>query len=207
MVAYHCNTNVILIEPFQTREDRHRIPAYTCIMTRLKTCSHVIYHQVLDNEGSKEYRLHVTDIWAATYQLVPPNVHHRNIAERAIRRFKAHFLSILAGILSSFPNYLWDKLLPQTELSLNLLCQSTVAHPTSAWEDFNGPFNFDATPLGPIGCRVLIHNKPYTRTSWAFCARDGFYVGPALQHYHFFQVVDTATKSTLISDTVEFRHE
>ena len=37
MVAYHCNTNAILVEPFQTREDCHCIPAYTRIMTRLKT--------------------------------------------------------------------------------------------------------------------------------------------------------------------------
>ena len=26
MITYHCGTNVILIEPFQSREDRHRIP-------------------------------------------------------------------------------------------------------------------------------------------------------------------------------------
>ena len=112
MVADHCNTNAILIEPFQTREDRHRIPAYTRIMTRLKTRGHIIDHQVLDNEASKEYHRHVTGIWTATHQLVPPDVHRRNIAERAIHTFTAHFLSILAGIPPSFPNYLWDKLLP-----------------------------------------------------------------------------------------------
>ena len=133
MVAYHYDTNAILIDPFQTREDRHRIPAYTRIMTRLKTRGHVVDHQVLDNEASKEYRRHVNDIWKATYQLVPPNVHRRNIAKRAIRTFKAHFLSILAGIPSSFPNYLWDNLIPKTELSLNILCQSTIAPLTSAW--------------------------------------------------------------------------
>ena len=106
MVAYHCDTNVILIEPFQTWEDRHRITSYTRIMTRLKTCSHVVDHQVLDKEASKEYLRHITKIWKATYQLVPPDVHRRNIAERAIRTFKSHFLSILVGIPSSFPNYL-----------------------------------------------------------------------------------------------------
>ena len=96
-------------------------------MTRLKTRGHVIDHQVLDNEASKEYRRHVSDIWAATYQLVPPAVHRRNIAERTIRTLKAHFLSILASIPPSSPNYLWEKLTPQTELSLNLLLQSTIA--------------------------------------------------------------------------------
>ena len=53
MVAYHYDTNAILVESFQTREDCHRIPAYTCIMTRLKTRGHIIDHQVLDNEASK----------------------------------------------------------------------------------------------------------------------------------------------------------
>ena len=100
-----------------------------------------------------------------TYQLVPPDVHRRNISESAIRTFKAHFLLILSGIPPSFPNYLWDKLIPQTELSLTLLRQSTIAPLLYAREDFNGPFNFDATPLGPIGCRVLVHNKPFTRAS------------------------------------------
>ena len=165
MVAYHCDTNAILIEPSQTIEDRHRIPTYTRIMTRLKTRSHIINHQVLDNKASKEYRRHITEIWAATYQLVPPNIHRRNIAKRAIRTFKDHFLSILAGIPSSFPNYLWDKILPQTKLSLNLPGQSTIAPFLSIWEAFNSPFNFNSTPLGPIGCRVLIHNKPSTRAS------------------------------------------
>ena len=61
--------------------------------------------------------------------------------------------------------------------------------------------------LGSRICRVLIHNKPSTRASWAFLARDGFYVGPALLHYRYFQVVDTTNKSTLISDTIQFRHD
>ncbi|KAL7478322.1 hypothetical protein ACHAW6_004091 [Cyclotella cf. meneghiniana] len=60
-------------------------------------------------------------------------------------------------------------LLPQTELSLNLLQQSSVAPSLSAWEYFNKvPFNFDATPLEPCSCPVIIHNKPNKQTSWAF---------------------------------------
>ena len=56
MVAYHCNTNTILIKTFHTQEDRHHIPAYTRITTRLNTHSHIVDHQVLDKEASKEYR-------------------------------------------------------------------------------------------------------------------------------------------------------
>eukprot|EP00804_Cyclotella_cryptica_P010308 CCRYP_012223-RA/>CCRYP_012223-RA protein AED:0.11 eAED:0.15 QI:0/0/0/1/0/0.5/2/0/935 len=206
MLAYHCDSNAILVEPFQSRHDRHRITAHGRIMTCLKEKGHIIQHQILDNEASKEYRRTITDDWKATYQLVPPNVHRANTAERAIQTFKEHFLSILAGIDISFPNYLWDKLLPQTELTLNLLRQATIAPSLSAWEAFHGAFNYDATPLGPMGCPVIIHNKASTRKSWDFRGRDGFSIGPALLHYRCFQVVDSATKNLIISDTVEFRH-
>ena len=52
--------------------------------------------------------------WGATYQIVPPNVHRRNITERAIITFKAHFLEILAGVDTDFPKFMWDNLLVQT---------------------------------------------------------------------------------------------
>jgi len=208
MLAYHCDSNAILVEPFQSRADRHRIPAYTRLMSRLQARGHTVDHQVLDNECSAEYIRTITEDWKATYQLVPPNVHRRNLAERAIQTFKAHFLSILAGLSKAFPNYLWDKLLPQTELTLNLLRQSTIAPDMSAWEFYNkAPFNFDATPIGPCGCPVIIHNKPNKRASWAFRGRDGFNIGPALSHYRCFEVVDSDTKALVISDTVEFRHD
>jgi hypothetical protein len=208
MLAYHCDSNAILVEPFQSRSDRHRIPAYTRLMSRLQARGHTVDHQVLDNECSAEYIRTITEDWKATYQLVPPDVHRRNLAERAIQTFKAHFLSILAGLSKAFPNYLWDKLLPQTELTLNLLRQSTIAPDMSAWEFYNkAPFNFDATPIGPCGCPVIIHNKPNKRASWAFRGRDGFNIGPALSHYRCFEVVDSDTKALIISDTVEFRHD
>ena len=75
-----------------------------------------------------------------------------------------------------------------------------------AWEFFHGPFDFNKTPLAPVGCRVLIHAKPSTRRSWDFRAKDGFYIGPALDSYRCFNLVTCDTKSQVISDTVEFRH-
>ena len=67
-----------------------------------------------------------------TYQLVPPDLNRRNAAERAIRTVKAHFLVILAGVAIDFPRHLWDLLMPQTELTLNLLRQSTANTDISA---------------------------------------------------------------------------
>jgi hypothetical protein len=96
--------------------------------------------------------------------------------------------------------------LPQAELTLNLLRQSHINPRVSAWEFFQGPFDFAKTPLAPIGCRVLIHAKPATRQSWDYRATDGFYIGPALDSYRCFKLVKCDTQSQVISDTVEFRH-
>ena len=121
--------------------------------------------------------------WGVTYQPVPPDLHRRNAAERAIRTVKAHFLAILADVAIDFPRHLWDFLLPQAELTLNLLRQSAANPEISAWEAFNGPFNYNATPLGPLGINVIAHAKPSNRLSWSFRGRDGSSVGVSLEHY------------------------
>ena len=176
-------------------------------MTRLTKSGHGVDLQILDNEFSAAYKLHIEEKWGAKFQLVPPDVHLCNIAKRVIRTFKVHFLAILAGISDSFPNYMWDRLLPQTELTLNLLFQSNILLSMLAWENYNGPFNFDSTPIGPIGCPFIIYNKPLTRKSWQFHGRKGFNIGLALNHYCCFRVADTVTKALLFSDTVEFMRD
>jgi hypothetical protein len=61
-----------------------------------------------------------------TYQLVPPHCHRRNAAERAIRIFIEHFVAGLFSVDPDFPLHLWDRLLPQAEITLNLLRTSSM---------------------------------------------------------------------------------
>jgi hypothetical protein len=131
-------------------------------------------------------------------------MHCCNWTKRTICMFKDHFLAILAGVNSAFPPYLWNLLLPQAELTPKLLQQATLNPLISAWEIFQGPFNFNKMPLGPVGGCVLIHAKPASCRSWDFCAKNGFYIGPALESYRCFKLVNADTKSQVISDTVEF---
>jgi hypothetical protein len=93
-------------------------------------------------------------------------MHRKNKVERMIQHFKNHVLAILAGVDPAFPPYLWNLLLPQAELMINLRCQLAVNPKISACEYFNGPFNFNKTPLAPSGCTVLIHAKATTCKSW-----------------------------------------
>ena len=206
MVAYHQDANAILVQPFQTKHDHHRIPAYTAIMNRLKARGLHVTRHVLDNEASTAYRHAITATWSCTYQLVPPDMHRRNAAERAIRTFKAHFLTTLASIDPTFPANRWDLLLPQAELTINLLRQARTNPLISAWECINGPFNFDATPMGSPGCRALIHAKAATRRSWDFRSAEGFYLGPALHHYRCYTLLKRESQAVVISDTICFRH-
>jgi hypothetical protein len=167
MIAFHANGNLILQQAFKSKSDRHCIAAYNTIMTFL--AAHWLYVdlQILDNRASSTYNKEaITFKWTTTFQLVPPDMRHCNRAECTICTFKDHFLAILAGVNSASPPYLWDLLLPQAKLTLNLLRQAILNPQISAWKFFQGPFDFNKMPLGPVGCCILIHAKPASCWSW-----------------------------------------
>ena len=60
-------------------------------MQRISDRGHKVDVQVLYNEVRSKYIKVITKDCQAKFQLVPPNVHRRNVAKRAIRTFKAHF--------------------------------------------------------------------------------------------------------------------
>jgi hypothetical protein len=93
--------------------------------------------QTLDNEASAALKnfFTVNDI---AYQLVPPHCHRRNAAERAIRTFKEHFVAGISSVDPSFPLHLWDRLLPQAEITLNLLRTLRLHPQLSAAAHFHG---------------------------------------------------------------------
>ena len=97
-------------------------------------------------------------------------------------------------------------ILPQTEITLNLLRQSLINPLMSVWEHFNGTFDFSVTPMGQMDCHIIINNEPSKQKYWDHLGRDGFYVGPALENYRCFKFVDSKTKSISISNTVKFMH-
>ncbi len=81
-------------------------------------------------------------------ELVPPRCHQCNAAEVAICNFKAHFLSVLAGVANNFPPNLWDQLLPQTKITINLIRQSNATPNVSACSHLSEPFDYTKMPLG-----------------------------------------------------------
>ena len=69
-----------------------------------------------------------------------------------------------------------------------------------------GAFNYDATPLGPLGCPVMIYKKKSNRKSWDFRSKEGWSVGVSFEHYRCQLVIPEDTREINVSDTVEFLH-
>ena len=161
----------------------------------------------IDNEGSRL----VDQLFAANNiqrEYVPAGDHRANKAERAIRDAKAHLIASLCLVHREFPLKLWDELLPQTELTLNLLRPWRPNPTVSAYHGLYGhQYNFDAHPLAPVGTLVVIHNaRPPAgdRLSWSPHGAEGFYLGPALDHYRAYRVYDAITTGLRVSNSLSW---
>ena len=84
IVAHHCNSNAILVDPFNTSKDKHRLEAYKSIMARLRKNGMLVNPQILNNEDSTKFKHIITEELGINYQLVPLDIHIRNAAEQAI---------------------------------------------------------------------------------------------------------------------------
>ena len=126
---------------------------------RLKHAGIVPSKHVLDNAVSSAMTDVIRDKYNVELELVTPGCQRRNAAEVANRNFKAHFLSVLAGVADDFPLTLWDHLLPQTEITLNLLRQSNATPIVFAHAHFSGPFDYNKMPFALMGCAAQIHEK------------------------------------------------
>ena len=110
-------------------------------------------------------------------------MHRRNIAERAIRTFQAHFIAGLCSTHKDFPLNLWDRLLPQATMTLNMLQASNRNPKVSAHKYIFGQFDLQKTPIAPPGTKSIIHLKPNQRTTFGHKGSECWYIGPCLQHY------------------------
>jgi hypothetical protein len=135
---------------------------------------------------------------------VPPHCHRHNAAERAIRTFKEHFVAGLSSVDPAFPLHLWDRLLPQAEITLDLLRTSRMHPQLSAAAHFHGLVDYNKTAFAPPGCKIIAHEKPVKRRTWAPHGQHGYSLGPAMHHYRCQNVYISTTASKRIVDTLEF---
>ena len=202
-VLYDFDSNNIITSPVKNRTKGEIKQAYEKLLGKLKSAGLKPKLQRMDNEASDILKDYIQSE-KIDFQLVPPHNHRRNLAERAIQTFKDHFITILCSVNPDFPMHLWCKLLPQAELTLNLLRTSRINPKLSAYAQMHGQFDFNRTPLAIPGTKVIVHEKPSQRQSWGNRGVDGWYLGPAMEHYRCWNCYITETGAERSADVVEF---
>jgi hypothetical protein len=132
--------NYIKVVPIKSRSASEWVKAYGSIHQELTAKGFKPKLQTLDNEALTALK-NFSTAQNIDYQLVPPHCHRRNAAERAIKTFKEHFVAGLYSVDPSFPINLWDRLLPQAEITLNLLRTSHLHPRLSAAAHYHGLVN------------------------------------------------------------------
>jgi hypothetical protein len=173
LTVYCYDANAILMEPLQNCKAETILDAYKKIVAKLVAGGCRSKLQRMDNKCSTLLKEYMQDE-KINYQLVPPHDHRQNATEQAIRTAKNHFIAGLCSTDPNFPMSQWDQLLPQAELTLNLLCGSRINPKLSAYEQLFGQYDFNRTPIAPPGIKVLAHVKSKVCKTWAPHALDGY---------------------------------
>jgi hypothetical protein len=203
MVCYIYDCNYVKFITMESRSASEWVKEYDSDHQELTVKGFKPKLQTLDNEASAALE-NFSTVNYVTYQLVPPHCHRRNAAERAIRTFKEHFVVGLSSVDPSFPLHLWDILLPQAEITLNLLQTSRLHPQLSAAAHFHGLVDYNNTAFAPLGSKIIEHEKPEKRRTWAPHGQHGYSLGPAMHHYQCQNVYISTTASERIVDTLEF---
>ena len=173
MVMYYIDGSYIMMELMTSRKENKMIRAYEVLIGRLKERGFYPKKQMLDNEISKEYRKAII-AQEIEPEWVPKEAHRRNAAEKAIQTGKSHIKSCLAGCDPSFPMHLWDRLLPQIELTCILLRPANANTNVSAYQYLYGNHDYNRMLLHPLGCAIQAFIEPGKRRSREEQSKDGW---------------------------------
>jgi hypothetical protein len=154
IATYH---GYIHVEPAKSHETDELIQVMKRVYQFYGQHKQEITKHVMDNEVTNSMRDYIKSRTPSVeLQLVPPNNHRANTAERAIRTWQRSFISTMATADKGCPPYLWDEAIPQIELAMNLLKPYKKNNMVSAYEGVNGKtYDFAAHPIAPFGTKVL----------------------------------------------------
>jgi hypothetical protein len=166
MILYDYDSNAILAKTNKDRTSPELLKAFQVMEQELVARGLKPKLMQLDNKASKLLKdyLYKQDI---TFQLVPPYSHIRNSVERATISFKDHLIASLCSTYKSFPVHLWDRIMPQEVITLNMLRTSRINPKLSVATHLFGQYDFNRAPMAPPGTRIIAHETPGRRRKWA----------------------------------------
>jgi hypothetical protein len=72
-----------------------------------------------------------------------------------------------------------------------MLRTSRINPKLSAATHIFGQYDFNRAPMAPPETRIIAHETQKRRRTWAPHGEDGWYIGPALEHYRCYTVYIT----------------
>jgi hypothetical protein len=127
MICYSYDVNYIMPIAMKSKSGAEWVRAFGVVFDEMTAKGFKPKLQTMENEASAALKKYFTEK-EMNYQLVPPHCHRTNAAEIAIRTFKEHFKAGIATVDPDFSAHFWERLLPQAEITLNLLRASRL-HP------------------------------------------------------------------------------
>jgi hypothetical protein len=91
--------------------------------------------------------------------------------------------------------HMWDILLPQAVITLNMLRILRINPKLSASTHIDGQYDYNRTPMTPPGTISIAHETPNHRRTWAPHGQDYWYIEPDLDNYRCCTVSITKTRS------------
>jgi hypothetical protein len=191
------------VVPMNSRSASEWVKAYDLIHQELTAKGFKPKLQTLDNEASTAFKTSSPQMTWSINLSRPISIGSTSL-KGLFAPSRNTFFSGLASVDPDFSLHLWDRLLPQAEMTLNLL-QTFRQHPQlSAAAHFHGMVDYNKTAFAPTGCKIIAHEKPAKQSTWAPHGQHGYSLGPAMHHCRCKNFYIYATVSERIVDTLEF---
>ena len=142
-ILYDWSSNAILAEPIPDVKDVTIMRVFKEKLEYLSNRGFKPKFNILDNIASKAIVKFLKNEQKIGIQLVEPNNHRANAAERAIQTFKNHMIAGFCTFDSNFLLVLWNKTVRQGQDTLNML-RTAQTHPKiSAYHALEGVHDFN----------------------------------------------------------------
>ena len=144
------------------RTDEHMVAVFRDIYDYLRKSFLTPALHVMDKEFSMAIKNFIKKE-KVDIQLVESHNHRVNAAGPTVKAAKCHTIAGLATVDIAYPLRLWCKFVPQIQDTLNMVRSSRRDSTIFADEDMEGLFDWNRTPIAPLGSKSVIYAEPGER--------------------------------------------
>lgn len=208
LIMYHYDTNYIHVEVCKDNSAATYLTAYNnglALYAQASTANRSLVPTMekADNAVTIDFIRKILSR-GISVQLTPAGNHRTNNAERCIQTMKNHIIAGYHTADPDFPVKAMHLLVPQAEITLNLMRKSRLSN-RSAYAEIHGDFDSNRFRLHPPGTKVVTLDDPNKRPKqFAEHGPIAFYLYPAPHQYRCYTVYCPSTNATRISDTVSW---